>query len=143
MDQALPERERFVAGHELCAESFDDDLADVVLCRALGEELQEDQVVVTVGNDAGEVVGLGEDQTVRVVFRSDRSEFAAERECRFDASLEIGEVLLACESGCARDEARGDFGGCRVERGAERDLAAVDYGDERAGDERFVGLFDV
>ena len=53
----------------MCAEGLDDDLADVVLCRALGEELQEDEVVVAVGDDAGQVVGFGEDEAVRVVVR--------------------------------------------------------------------------
>ena len=117
----------------MCAEDFDDDLADVVLRRALGEQLQEDEVVVAVGDDAGEVVGLGEDQAVRVVFRSDRGELAAERERGFDAGSQVNEVLLAREGGGARDEARDDLRGGGVERGAERDLAVVDYGDQGAG----------
>jgi hypothetical protein len=65
----------------LCAESFDDDVADVVLCGALREELQEDEIVVAIGDDAGKIVGLGEDQAVRVVLWSDWSEFAPESEC--------------------------------------------------------------
>ena len=129
----LPEGERLVARGKLCAEDFDDDLADVILRSALREQLQENEVVIAIGDDAGEVVGLGEDQAVRVVFGSDRGELATERERGCDAGSQVNEVLLAREGGRARDEARDDLRGGGIECGAERDLAVVDYGDQGAG----------
>ena len=46
----------------LGGEDVDEDLADVVLRGALGEQLHDDERVVAVGDDAGERVGFGEDE---------------------------------------------------------------------------------
>ncbi len=64
---ALPEGDAPGVGAEVFAEDFGEELADVVLGGALGEELEDDEVVVAVGDDAGEVVGFGEDESAGVV----------------------------------------------------------------------------
>ncbi len=128
---ALPDGEG--CGGEAFAEGVGEDGTDVVLRGALREELDEDEVVVAVGDDAGEVVGLGEDEAVGVGGLGDGGEVAAELESGVDAGAEVGEVLMAREAGCAGDEASGDLRGGGVERGAERDLAGVGEGDEGAG----------
>lgn len=43
-------------------EFFREEFAEIVLRGALGEELEEDEVAVAVGDDAGEVVGFREDE---------------------------------------------------------------------------------
>ena len=85
---------------EAFAESGDDGGADVVLGGGLGEELEENEVVVAVGEDAGEVVGFGEDEAVGVVGGGDWGEFSAELEGGGDAEAEVVEILLAGEVGC-------------------------------------------
>lgn len=99
----------------------------------MGEELQEDEVVVLVGDDAGEVVGFAEEEAARVVFGGDGGEIGAEPEGGADTGTHVAEVLSAAGSGLVRDEAEGDLRGRAVEGGAVRDPAAVDDGDERSG----------
>ena len=117
---------------------FDDDGANIVLRGALGEKLDEDEIVVTIGDDAGEIVGLREYEAVRIVGGSYRSELTAECECGFDAGTEVSEVLRAGESWSARNEARGNHRFGRIERGAERDVTGIGEGDEGAG--REIGM---
>jgi len=139
--RALPESERLPVGREMGAQSFAEDSADIVLRGALSEELRQDKIVVAIGDDAGKVVGFRKDQAVRVVGcgacgivrKNDWGELIAEGERGFYAGAQVGEILLAGESGGARDEARSNHGLRRIERGAERDIARVSEGDERAG----------
>ena len=129
--RALPDRERRFLASEGCAESCDEDGANVVLRSALREQLQEDEVVVTVGDDAGKIVGLGEDEAVRIVGRRHWRKLATKLQRSVDAGAQVGKVLGAAERGRARDEARGDGGCRRIERGAQRNLARVGDRDQR------------
>ena len=116
--RTLPDREGRLLASEGGAERCDEDGANVVLRRALGEELQEDEVVVAVGDDAGKIVSLGEDEAVRVVLRRGGSKLSAKLQRGVDAGAEVGKVLRAAERGRARDEACGDGGRRRIECGA-------------------------
>ena len=131
--RTLPDREGAFFVSEGGTECCDEDGANVVLRRALGEQLQKDEVVVAVGDDAGKIVGLGEDEAMRVVLRRRGSKLAAELERGVDAGAEVGEVLRAAERGRARDEARGDGGRGGIECGAERNLARVCDRNESPG----------
>jgi len=117
---------------EAFAESGDDGGADVVLGGGLGEELEENEVVVAVGEDAGEVVGFGEDEAVGVVGGGDWGEFSAELEGGGDAEAEVVEILLAGEIGRGGDEAGGDLRGGGVD-GCAEGFAGGGEGDESAG----------
>ncbi len=77
---ALPDGEATGVGAEAFAEDFGQELADVVLRGALGEELEDDEVVVAVGDDAGEVVGFGEDEAVGVVLHGLGCDFVSQGE---------------------------------------------------------------
>jgi hypothetical protein len=57
---------------------------------ALGEELEEDEIVVAIGDDAWEIVGFGEDETVGVVGFGDGGEGLAEMKRAVDARAEVG-----------------------------------------------------
>ena len=77
---ALPEGDAPGVWAEVFAEDFGYQFSDVVLRGALGEELEDDEVVVAVGDDAGESVGLGEDESAGVVFHGLGSYFVPEGE---------------------------------------------------------------
>ena len=80
---------------EGCTERCDEDGANVILRSALRDKLQEHEVVVTVGDDTGNVVGLGEDEAMRIVGRRCWSKLAAKLQRGVDAGAEVGEVLGA------------------------------------------------
>jgi len=115
------------------AEGFNQDGANIILGCSLREELEQDKIVIAIGDDAGKVVRLSKDKTVRVVGTCDGSEFAAESECGFNAAAKLGEILFAGECGSARDDARRDHRCRRIKRSAERDVACIGDCDQRAG----------
>ena len=84
-------RSMMVAGLRRSRKDFGEDVADVVLRCALGEELEDDEVVVAVGDDAGEVVGLGEDEAAGVVLRWTR--VRARRGVASAASYSVAQLL--------------------------------------------------
>lgn len=134
---ALPEGDTpgvgVYVGAEAVAQDFGEEVADVVLCGPLGEELEDDEVVVAVGDDAGEVVGLGEDEAAGVVFHGLGGYFVAEGEGGEDSLAELLEVGGSGECGFVRDDSYCDLRRGAVEAGAEGDAAAVHDGDECSG----------
>ncbi len=80
--RSLPDGEIFAVGREVFAQGFYENFSDVVLGGALGEELEDDEVLVTIGDDSREVIGFCEDEAEGVGVWSDDG---AEAERGFDA----------------------------------------------------------
>jgi hypothetical protein len=62
-------------------------------------QLQQDEIVVAIGDDARKVIGFGEDQAMRVVLCVEGREFAAELQGGCDSFAQLREVLIAGEGG--------------------------------------------
>ena len=117
----------------MIAEGAGEGGADVILRGGLGEELEEDEVGVEVGDDAGELVGFGEDEAGGVVFVTGGGELVAQGEGCGGALGDVFEVGFAGEGRKVRDEAQRDLRGGGEDGGAERGAAGVKDGDEGTG----------
>ena len=111
--------------------------ADVVLGSCLGEELDDDEVVVAVDDDAGEVVCLGEDEAGGVaaceVVGGCDAELVAKRDGGVEADAEELEEGCAVECGFGGDEPDGDLGGGAIDAGADGSGFGVEDGDDGSG----------
>jgi len=74
---ALPESQRLAVRCQPLAKGRNDGLANVVLRRALREQLQDDEIVVAVGEDAGKVIGFTEKQPMGIVLGGNGRKLAA------------------------------------------------------------------
>lgn len=128
----LKNREGLVSGTQGRAESVDQGLPDVVLCGALGQQLHDDEVGIAVGYDAGEVIGLGKDQTLGIGVRIDRRNVPPASQSFGNALSEIGKVLGAIQAGNGGNHAQGELRGRRIQRGAERAAGNVFHRHEPA-----------
>ena len=112
---------------QLFGQDFDADVSGFRVVEAFGEELHDYDSGVFVDDEAGEIVGFGEDETAGVGFRAE--ERLAAIDGGSQAVGELGEPLGLGDE-FAGDEAQGDLRDGAVEGGAERDAAVVDYRNE-------------
>ena len=99
----------------------------------MAEKLEEHDGTVLVGDDAGNTIGLAEEEAARAVLRRDGRQCVPQRERGMNTLFEQQQEALPGEPGLPCEQADSDGGRGAVRARAERETAAVDDGHETPG----------